>query len=93
VNDAALTQKANMSFGNNREPITSARQAAEALFAPKPEDEGQLLSDPGQPVAPRRPRVLPALSPPANRRENIDMTAPPKTTGGTRDPGQKIGAR
>jgi hypothetical protein len=55
-------QKANMSFGNNREPITNARQAAEALFAPKPEDEGQPLSDPGQPVAPRRPRVLPALS-------------------------------
>ena len=70
--------KANVNYGDDPGPITSARQAAEALFAPKPEAEEQPLSGPGQPVVPRRPRVLPALCPAAIRRESIDMTAPLK---------------
>ena len=70
--------KANMNFGHYREPITSARKAAEALFAPKPEAEGQSLSDPEEPVAARKPRVLPALSPMPIRWETIDVTAAPK---------------
>src|SRR5215469_5777867 len=43
-----------MNHGNDPSPITSARQAAEALFAPKPEAERQPISDPGQPVAARK---------------------------------------
>jgi len=70
--------KANMNHGNDAGPITSARRAAESLFAPKPEDERQLLSDPGHPVTARKPRVLPALSPRPIRRETIDVTAAPK---------------
>jgi hypothetical protein len=72
--------KANMNFGHYREPITSARKAAEALFAPKPEAEGQSLSDPEEPVAARKPRVLPALSPMPIRWETIDVTAAPSTS-------------
>ena len=48
-----------MNFGHYREPITSAREAAEALFAPKPEDERQPFSDPGEPVAARKPVSTP----------------------------------
>jgi len=64
--------KANMYCGNDPSPITSAREAAEALFAPKSEDERQPLSDPGEPIAARKPRVLPALSPASIRQETFD---------------------
>ena len=67
-----------MNFGHYREPITSARKAAEALFAPKSEDERQPLSDPGEPIAARKPRVLPALSPASIRQETVDVTPAPK---------------
>jgi hypothetical protein len=71
-------RKANMNFGNNREPIMRARQAAEALFGPKPEAERQPLSDPKHPVAARKPRVLPALSLTPIRQETVDATAAPR---------------
>ena len=64
-----------MNFGHYREPITSAREAAEALFAPKPEDERQPFSDPGEPVAARKPRVLPALLPASIRQETAAISA------------------
>jgi len=75
MNDVALMNKANMHCGNDPSPITSAREAAEALFAPKPEDERQPLSDPGEPVAARKPRVLPPAS---IRQETVDVTPAPK---------------
>ena len=78
MNDVALMNKANMYCGNDPSPITSAREAAEALFAPKPEDERQPLSDPGEPVAARKPRVLPALSPASIRQETVYVTPAPK---------------
>jgi len=73
-----MMSKTSMIYVNNRKPITSARQAAEALFAPKPETEKQPLSDPGQPVPARKPRVLQALSPRPFRQETVDATAAPK---------------
>ena len=83
---------ANMNYGNDLGPVTSARQAAEALFAPKPEAENQPLSDPGEPVAARKPRVLPALSPASIRQETVDVTPAPKHLATPVEIHQKIGA-
>jgi hypothetical protein len=47
--------------GDDREQIMSARQAAEALFTPKPELAEQSVSDPSQSAKARKPRVLPIL--------------------------------
>jgi hypothetical protein len=61
----------------DRERIVSARQAAEALFAPKPDVKEHPASDPGQPVVNRKPRVLSAL-PPAPIRDEAVTEAPPE---------------
>jgi hypothetical protein len=56
----------------DRERLTTARHAAEALFAPKPEAHKPDLSDPGQPAAARKPRVLPVVPPVPIRREIVE---------------------
>jgi hypothetical protein len=67
-----------MIYGNDRAPVTSARQAAEALFAPKPPLDKSPVSEPGQPVEVRKPHVLPALTPVPIRQETADVPAAPK---------------
>jgi hypothetical protein len=69
---------------DDRERITSARQAAEALFTPKQQPVEPSISD-SAPLAERsarKPRVLPILSPAPVRNEEV--TAPvnpePRTT-------------
>jgi hypothetical protein len=60
--------------GDDRERITRARQAAEALFTPKPQITEQLASDsPRADQSARKPRVL-ATSPPTApiRREEVE---------------------
>jgi DNA invertase Pin-like site-specific DNA recombinase len=52
----------------------SPRQAAEALFTPKPEVTEQ-PSDPSQPPKGRKPRVLPILPPAPIRHETVDAPA------------------
>jgi hypothetical protein len=64
--------------GDDREQITSARQAAEALFTPKPEVTEQPVSDPSQSAKARRPRVLPILPPAPIRQETLDAPATPE---------------
>ena len=64
------------SRGDDRDRITRARQAAEALFTPKPQPNEPSVSDPApsaeQPA--RKPRVLAILSPAPVRNEEV---APP----------------
>ena len=57
---------------DDRDEVESARQAAEALFAPKPGVSEQSVSDPAQSASPRRPRVLPVLPPATIRQETVD---------------------
>jgi hypothetical protein len=64
--------------GNNRELATTARQAAEALFAPKPVLDKSPVSEPGQPAEARKARVLPALAPASIRQAAVDAPAAPK---------------
>ena len=70
--------------GDDRERITSARQAAEALFTPKPRAVEPLASDPvpsaEQPA--RKPRVLAILSPGPVRDEEVaaPVNPEPRTT-------------
>jgi hypothetical protein len=70
--------KASMIYGNDRAPVTSARQAVEALFAPKPSLDKSPVSEPGQPAGARKPRVLPALTPAPIRQGTADVPAAPK---------------
>ena len=64
--------------GDDRERITSARQAAEALFTPKPAEPS--VSDPvpsvEHPV--RKPRVLSILSPAPVRNEEAEAPVHPE---------------
>ena len=60
---------------DDHEQIISARQAAEALFAPKQEVIEQPVSDPAQPVKARKSRVLPALSTAPIRQETVNASA------------------
>jgi hypothetical protein len=62
--------------GDDRERTASARQAAEALFTPKPQPVEQSASEsvPSAEHPARKPRVLPILSPPPVRDEEA---APP----------------
>src|SRR5262245_57985765 len=64
-----------MTDGEDRGRLLSARRAAEALFAPKPEAHKPPVSDPGQPLETRKPRVLPALTPAPIRHEIVDIPA------------------
>jgi hypothetical protein len=67
--------------GDNREQIISARQAAEALFTPKPDVTEQPVSDPSQSAKARKPRVLPILPPAPIRQETVEapVTSEPET--------------
>ena len=58
---------------DDRDEGVSARQAAEALFAPKPGVAEQSVSDPAQSARPRRPRVLPVLPPATIRQQTVDV--------------------
>ena len=66
--------------GDDRERITSARQAAEALFTPKPQPVEPSVSDPApsaeQPA--RKPRVLSILSPAPVRNEEVAAPVDPE---------------
>jgi hypothetical protein len=68
--------------GDDRERITSARQAAEALFTPKPVEPS--ISDPAPSAErpARKPRVLSILSPPPARSKEIaaPVNPEPRTT-------------
>jgi hypothetical protein len=59
-------------LGDDREQIMSARQAAEALFKPKPDVREQPASDPAQSAKPRKPRMLPSLPSAPLRQETIN---------------------
>jgi len=69
---------------DDRERITSARQAAEALFTPKPQPVEPSISDPvpsaEQPA--RKPRVLSISPPPPVRDEEVaaPINPEPRTT-------------
>src|SRR5438477_11310154 len=56
----------------------SARQAAEALFTPKPDVIEQPVSDPSQSAKARKPRVLPILRAAPIRRETVNLPATPQ---------------
>jgi hypothetical protein len=63
-------------LGDDREQIMSARQAAEALFKPKPDVHEQPASDPAQSAKQRKPRVLPTLpSAPLRQETNAPTTS------------------
>jgi hypothetical protein len=66
--------------GDDRERITSARQAAEALFTPKPPPIDLSTSDPAPSAErpARKPRVLSILSPPPVRNEEVAAPANPE---------------
>jgi hypothetical protein len=63
--------------GDDRERMTSARQAAEALFTPKRQVTEQPVPDSVPPAEPsgRKPRILSALPPPPVRREQGEPPA------------------
>ena len=61
--------------GDDREQITSARRAAEALFTPKPELDVQPVPDPAQSIKAHKPRVLPVLPPTPIRQETVNASA------------------
>ena len=69
---------------DDRERITSARQAAEALFTPKPQPVEPPISDPAPSAErpPRKPRVLSIQSPPPVRNEEVaaPVDPAPRTT-------------
>ena len=65
--------KACMIYGNDRALVTSARQAAEALFALKPPLDKSPVSEPGQPAEAMPPRPL-ARSPPTRRKNEPPIT-------------------
>jgi hypothetical protein len=70
--------------GDDRERITSARQAAEALFTPKRQPVEPSASDPAPSAErpARKPRVLPMLSPAPVRDEEVaaPVNPEPRTT-------------
>ena len=61
-----------MTDGEDRERLSSARRAAEALFAPKPQPLTPPGAGPGHPAEAYNPRVLPALPPAPIRQEKLD---------------------
>ena len=64
--------------GDDCEQINSARQAAEALFTPKPEVTEQPVSDSSLSRKARKPRVLPILSRAPIRQQTVDAPATPQ---------------
>jgi hypothetical protein len=75
--------------GDDREQMMSAREAAEALFTPKPELDVQPVPDPAQSIKAHKRRVLPVLPPTSIRQRtvNASATSEPATVG--RDPMQR----
>jgi hypothetical protein len=63
---------------DDREQNTSARQAAEALFAPKPGVIEHPVSDPSQSAQARKPRVLPILTSASIRQQTVVTPATPE---------------
>ena len=61
--------------GDDRAQTISARQAAEALFKPKPAVSEPSVFASAESVKARIPRVLPALPPATIRRETVDTPA------------------
>jgi hypothetical protein len=61
--------------GDDREQMTSARRAAEALFTPKPELDVQPVPDPAQSIKAHKSRVLPVLPPAPIRQESVNVSA------------------
>jgi hypothetical protein len=68
--------------GDDRERITSARRAAEALFTPKPAEPSVSNSVPSAEHPARKPRVLSILSPAPIRNEEVPapVNPEPRTT-------------
>ena len=68
--------------GDDRERTTSARQAAEALFTPKPAEPSDSDPAPSAEQPARKPRVLPILSPAPVRNEEVaaPVNPEPRTT-------------
>jgi hypothetical protein len=66
--------------GDDRDRITSARQAAEALFTLKPQPLEPSVSDPAPSAErpARKPRILPVSSPPPVRNEEGCGTGQPR---------------
>lgn len=64
--------------GDDRAQTISARQAAEALFKPKPAVSEPSVFASAESVKARIPRVLPALPPATIRRETVDTPAVPE---------------
>jgi hypothetical protein len=66
--------------GDDRERTTSARQAAEALFAPKRQAVEPSVSDPAPSAErpARKPRVLSILSPPPVRSKEVAAPVNPE---------------
>jgi hypothetical protein len=65
--------------GDDREQMTSARRAAEALFTPRPELEVQPIPHPAQSIKAHKPRVLPVLPPASIRQVSASATSEPAT--------------
>ena len=61
--------------GDDREQMTSARRAAEAIFTPKPGIDVQPVPDPAQSIKAHKPRVLPVLPPAAICQELVNASA------------------
>jgi hypothetical protein len=66
--------------GDDRVRTASARQAAEALFTPKPQPLERSISDsvPSAEQPARKPRVLPILSPASVRDEGVPAPVDPE---------------
>jgi hypothetical protein len=64
-------QQQQHSRGDDRERITSARRAAEALFTPKPVEPSASDSGPSEERPARKPRILPVSSPAPVRNEEV----------------------
>jgi hypothetical protein len=77
-------QQQHLPRGDDRERIASARQAAEALFTPKPQSAEPSVSGsvPSAARPARKPRVLPVSSPAPVRNEEIaaPVSPEPRTT-------------
>jgi hypothetical protein len=76
--------------GDDREQIVRARQAAEALFTPKPDVIDQPVSDPSHPAKARKPRVLPILPAAPIRQETVDAPSTPEPATAPEIPAKKF---
>ena len=89
-----LSQQQQYPRGDDRERITRARQAAEALFSPKRQITEQLVSDtPPADQAARKPRVLSIALAAPTRHEEFENSGQPRAADDARDPAVAIRAR